>query len=106
MDNLIFKGKTKEELRKNSLKGLEILVKHSLYINESKCYWEVEEASAGSYCWQRASLNGSHKSENYFGMGNTKKLEGCPEVQWILQLLLLICTMIFKSCSTHHMFNG
>ena len=43
MDDLIFKGKTKEELRKNTLEGLEILSKHDLYIKESKCYWEVEE---------------------------------------------------------------
>ena len=43
MDDLIFKGKTMEELRQNTLKGLEILVKHDLYIKESKCYWEVEE---------------------------------------------------------------
>ena len=43
MDNLIFKGKTKEELQRNTLKGLEILVKHDLYIKESKCYWEVKE---------------------------------------------------------------
>ena len=43
MDDLIFKGKTKEELRKNTLEGLEILAKHDLYIKESKCYWEVEE---------------------------------------------------------------
>ena len=43
MDNLIFKGKTKEELRKNTLEGLEIVAKHDLYIKESKCYWEVKE---------------------------------------------------------------
>ena len=43
MDDLIFKGKTKEELRRNTLEGLEILAKHDLYIKESKCYWEVEE---------------------------------------------------------------
>ena len=43
MDDLIFKGKTKEELRQNTLEGLEILAKHDLYIKESKCYWEVEE---------------------------------------------------------------
>ena len=43
MDDLIFKGKTKEELCKNTLEGLEILVKHNLYIKESKCYWEVKE---------------------------------------------------------------
>ena len=43
MDNLIFKGKTREELCRNTLEGLEILVKHDLYIKESKCYWEVEE---------------------------------------------------------------
>ena len=43
MDDLIFKGKTKEELCKNTLEGLEILAKHDLYIKESKCYWEVEE---------------------------------------------------------------
>ena len=43
MDNLIFKGKTKEELCRNTLEGLEILAKHNLYIKESKCYWEVEE---------------------------------------------------------------
>ena len=29
--------------RSNTLKGLEILAKHDLYIKESKCYWEVEE---------------------------------------------------------------
>ena len=43
MDDLIFKGKTKEELRRNTLEGLEILAKYDLYIKESKCYWEVEE---------------------------------------------------------------
>ena len=43
MDDLIFKGKTKEELCRNTLKGLEILAKHDLYIKESKCYWEVKE---------------------------------------------------------------
>ena len=43
MDDLIFKGKTKEELRRNTLEGLEILAKHDLCIKESKCYWEVEE---------------------------------------------------------------
>ena len=36
-------------------------------------------------------------------MGNTEKLEGCREVQWILQLLPTICTRIFHSCSTHHL---
>ena len=46
MDDLIFKGKTKEELRRNTLEGLEILAKHDLYIKESKCYWEVEEVPA------------------------------------------------------------
>ena len=43
MDDLIFKGKTKEELGRNTLEGLEILAKHDLYIKESKCYWEVKE---------------------------------------------------------------
>ena len=43
MDDLIFKGKTKEELHQNTLEGLKILVKHDLYIKESKCYWEFEE---------------------------------------------------------------
>ena len=43
MDDLIFKGKTKEELCRNTLEGLEILAKHDLYIKESKCYWEVKE---------------------------------------------------------------
>ena len=38
MDDLIFKGKTKEELHKNTLEGLEILAKHDLYNKESKCY--------------------------------------------------------------------
>ena len=43
MDNLIFKGKTKEVLCRNTLEGLRILAKHDLYIKESKCYWEVKE---------------------------------------------------------------
>ena len=43
IDDLIFKGKTKEELCRNTLEGLDILVKHDLYIKESKCYWEVKE---------------------------------------------------------------
>ena len=43
MDNIIFCGKTKEELQSNTLKGLQILKKHDLYVKESKCYWEVEE---------------------------------------------------------------
>ena len=43
MDDLIFKGKTKEELHQNTLKGLKILEKNNLYIKESKCYWEVDE---------------------------------------------------------------
>ena len=43
MDDLIFNGKTKEELCQNTLEGLKILAKHDLYIKESKCYWEVEE---------------------------------------------------------------
>ena len=43
MDDLIFKGKIKDELHKNTLKRWEILAKHNLYIKESKCYWEVEE---------------------------------------------------------------
>ena len=43
MDDLIFKGKTKEELCQNTLKGLKILEKNDLYIKESKCYWEVDK---------------------------------------------------------------
>ena len=43
MDDLIFKGKTKEELCQNTLKGLKILEKNDLYNKESKCYWEVDE---------------------------------------------------------------
>ena len=43
MDNLIFKGKTKEELHQNTLKGLKILETNDLYIRELKCYWEVNE---------------------------------------------------------------
>ena len=74
MDDLIFKGKTKEELQRNTLEGLEILVKHDLYIKESKCYWEVKEVPVlGHIVGQSTSSNGSHKSENYFGMGNAKK---------------------------------
>ena len=49
MDDLIFKGKSKEELCKNTLEGLEILAKHNLYIKESKCYWEVEEVPVLGY---------------------------------------------------------
>jgi hypothetical protein len=43
MDNIVFCGKTKEELRANTLEGLRILETHNLYVKESKCYWEVEE---------------------------------------------------------------
>ena len=43
MDDLIFKGKTKEELRQNMIEGLKILEKNDLYIKELKCYWEVDK---------------------------------------------------------------
>ena len=43
MDDIVFCGTTKEELRRNTLEGLRILEKHDLYVKESKCYWEVEE---------------------------------------------------------------
>ena len=43
MDDIVFCGKTKEELWLNILEGLWILEKHDLYVKESKCYWEVEE---------------------------------------------------------------
>ena len=43
MDDLIFKGKTKEELHQNTIEGLKILEKNNLYIKESKWYWEVNE---------------------------------------------------------------
>lgn len=43
MDDIVFCGKTKEELRANTLEGLHTLEKHDLYVKESKCYWEVEE---------------------------------------------------------------
>jgi hypothetical protein len=43
MDDIVFCGKTKEELRANTLEGLRILEMHDLYVKESKCYWEVEE---------------------------------------------------------------
>ena len=43
MGDLIFKGKTKEELHQNTIEGLKILEKNDLYIKESKCYWEVDE---------------------------------------------------------------
>ena len=43
MDNLIFKGKTKEELHQTMIGGLKILEKNDLYIKESRCYWEVDK---------------------------------------------------------------
>jgi hypothetical protein len=43
MDDIVFCGKTKEELHANTLEGLHILETHDLYVKESKCYWEVEE---------------------------------------------------------------
>ena len=43
MDDLIFKGKNKEELCQNTIEGLKVLEKNDLYIKESKCYWEVDE---------------------------------------------------------------
>jgi hypothetical protein len=43
MDDIVFCGKTREELRINTLEGLQILEQHDLYVKESKCYWEVEE---------------------------------------------------------------
>ena len=65
MDNLILKGWNKEELHKNTLEGLEILVKHDLYIKESKCYWEVEEVPVlghivGKGHLQMEAMNGRH----------------------------------------------
>ena len=35
-----------------------------------------------------------------------EKSEGCTEVQWILQLLPMICTRIFQSHLTSHTVNG
>jgi hypothetical protein len=49
MDDIVFCGKTKEELRTNTLEGLRILEKHDLYLKESKCYWEVEEVPVLSH---------------------------------------------------------
>jgi len=43
MDDIVFIGKTKAELERNTLEGIKILDKHELYVKESKCYWEVEE---------------------------------------------------------------
>ena len=43
MDDIVFMGKTLEELRHNTLKGLRILDRMELYIKEPKCYWEVQE---------------------------------------------------------------
>ena len=61
MDNLVFKGKTKEELCQNTLKGLKILEKNNLYIKESKCYWEVNKVPflghivGKGYLWMEAT---------------------------------------------------
>jgi hypothetical protein len=43
MDDIVFIGKTLQELKANTLEGLAILDKAELYIKEPKCYWEVEE---------------------------------------------------------------
>jgi hypothetical protein len=43
MDDIIFIGRTLEELKCNTLEGLEILDRVELYIKEPKCYWEVQE---------------------------------------------------------------
>jgi Reverse transcriptase (RNA-dependent DNA polymerase) len=43
MGDMIFIGKTLEELKANTIEGMEILQCAELYIKESKCYWEVKE---------------------------------------------------------------
>ena len=43
MDDIIFCGRDKDELRRNTIEGLRILEEHDLYVKESKCYWEVQE---------------------------------------------------------------
>ena len=43
MDDIVFLGQTKEELRRNTEEGLKILEEHELYVKASKCYWEVQE---------------------------------------------------------------
>jgi hypothetical protein len=43
MDDIVFIGKTREELQRHTIEGIKILDKANLYIKESKCYWEVEE---------------------------------------------------------------
>ena len=43
MDDIVFIGKTLEELKDNTLEGLQILDETELYIKEPKCYWEVQE---------------------------------------------------------------
>ena len=49
MDDIVVAGKTKEELRNNTLEVLEILQEHKLYVKDSKCYWEVEEVPILGY---------------------------------------------------------
>jgi len=40
MDDIICMGKTKEELKHNTIEVLKILEEHDLYIKDTKCYWK------------------------------------------------------------------
>ena len=62
MDDIICMGKTKEELKHNTIEVLKILEEHDLYIKDTKCYWEVE----------RVPLLGYIVSEGHINMEETK----------------------------------
>ena len=75
MDDLIFKGKTKEELHRNTLEGLEILAKHDLYIKESKCYWEVKEVQVLDLLLEKDIFEWKLQKLRLFWNGKCQKIE-------------------------------
>ena len=104
MDNLIFKGKMKEELHQNTLEGLKILEKHDLYIKESKCYWEVEEVPVLGHIVGKGCLQ--MEATKVKTILEWEMLKGHPKVQWVLQLLPSICARILKGSPTYYMPDG
>jgi len=43
MDDIVFIGKTRQELKEHTIEGIKLLDRHELYVKEAKCYWEVKE---------------------------------------------------------------
>ena len=104
MDDLIFKGKTKEELHQNTLEGLTILEKNDLYIKELKCDWEVNEVPVLGHIVGKGHL--WMEATKVKAILEWEMLKNQKDVQWILQLLLLLCSRILKGCLAYHIPDG